>query len=105
MRPIDADELIEELRDWADPSVITFINNAPTIEEIEKSFITECRNTAIEKGLPLYFLYYEETGVFEVYITDTKELFEKRHCTKHMKDYEFQQLANRYLDEYSNWRG
>ena len=31
MRLIDADALIEELRDWADPSVLTFINNAPTI--------------------------------------------------------------------------
>ena len=85
--------------------ILTDIDNAPTVEENEKPFVTECRNTAIEKGLPLYFLYYEETGAFEVYKTDTKELFEKRHCVKHMKDYEFQQLASRYLDDYSNWIG
>lgn len=82
---------------------LELIDNAPTVEENEKPFVTECRNTAIEKGLPLYFLYYEETGAFEVYKTDTKELFEKRRCVKHMEDYEFQQLANRYLDDYSNW--
>lgn len=79
--------------------------NASTVEEIEKPFITECRNASIEKGLPLYFVYYEETGVLEVYKTDTKELFEKRHCVKQMPAYEFQQLAIRYLDEYSNWGG
>ena len=31
MRPIDADKLIEEVRDWVDIGVITFINNAPTV--------------------------------------------------------------------------
>ena len=75
------------------------------VEEIEKPFITECRNTAIEKNLPLYFVYYEETGVFEVYKTDTKELFEKRHCAKHLSAYEFQEIATHYLDDYSEWSG
>ena len=32
MRPIDADALIEEVQDWVDPFVLTFINNAPTVE-------------------------------------------------------------------------
>lgn len=80
------------------------IDNAPTVEDIENPFIAECRNTAIEKNLPLYFVYYEETGVFEVYITETKELFEKRHCTKHLSNYEFQEIVTRYLDDYSDWR-
>ena len=31
MRLIDADELKEELRDWVDPSVLTFINNTQTV--------------------------------------------------------------------------
>lgn len=83
---------------------IDTIDNAPAVEEIEKPFIAECRNTAIEKNLPLYFVYYEETGVFEVYITATKELFEKRHCAKHLPNYEFKELVNRYLDDYSDWR-
>lgn len=32
MRLIDADELIEEVQDQVDPFVLTFINNAPTVE-------------------------------------------------------------------------
>lgn len=32
MRLIDADALIEEVQDWVDPFVITFINNAPTVK-------------------------------------------------------------------------
>lgn len=80
------------------------IDNAPTVEETEKPFITECRDAAIEKNLPLYFVYYEETGVFEVYITATKELFEKRHCSKRLSNAEFGDIATRYLDEYSDWR-
>ncbi len=94
---------IEELY-WG-KRIIDIIDNALTVEEIEKPFITECRNASMEKGLPLYFVYYEETGVLEIYKTDTKELFEKLHCVKHMSAYEFQQLAFRYLDEYSDWRG
>ena len=81
------------------------IKNASTVEEVEEPFITECRNTAIEKNLPLYFVYYKETGVFEVYVTKTKELFEKRHCYKHLSDYEFRNLTIQYLDEYSDWEG
>ena len=69
--------------------------------EEEDSFITECRNIAIKENLPLYFVYYEETGVFEVYVTKTEELFEKRHCSKHLSDYEFKDLARQYLDDYS----
>ena len=79
--------------------------DAPAVEEIEKPFIAECRNTAIEKNLPLYFVYYEETGVFDVYKTDTKELFEKRHCAKQLSSYEFQEIATRYLDSYLSWKG
>ena len=78
-------------------------NCIPPEEETEKPFITECRNIALEKNLPLYFVYYEETGVFEVYKTDTKELFEKRHCAKHLSAYEFQEIATRYLADYSDW--
>jgi hypothetical protein len=55
------------------------IDNAPTIEEMENSYITACRNAAIHERLPLYFIYYEETGIFEAYVTEIKELFEKRH--------------------------
>ena len=84
---------------------LKIIDNAPAVEEIEKPSITECRNTAIEKNLPLYFVYYEETGIFEVYITETKELFEKRHCSKHLSNNEFTELATRYLDDYSDWKG
>lgn len=32
MRPIDADALIEEVQDWVDPFVLTFINNAQTVD-------------------------------------------------------------------------
>lgn len=118
MRPIDADALREDLRrffpveglEGIEPKTLFVqimhdIDNSPTVEETEKPCITECRNKAIKEGLPLYFIYYEETGVLEIYKTDTKELFEKRHCVKHMPAYEFQQLAIRYLDEYSDWKG
>jgi hypothetical protein len=81
------------------------IINALAAEEMEEPFITECRNTAIKENLPLYFVYYEETGVFEVYVTETKELFEKRHCVKHLLDYEFRDLARQYLNDYSDWKG
>ena len=82
------------------------IIDAPAVEEVEEPlFVTECRNTAIKENLPLYFVYYEETGAFEVYITKTKELFEKRHCIKHLSDYEFEKLAMQYLDDYSDWEG
>ena len=80
------------------------IDNAPTVEEVEEPFITECRNTAIKENLPLYFIYYEETGIFEVYITETKELFEKRRCSKHLSSYEFKAIVTDYLDDYSNWK-
>ena len=70
----------------------------------EKQFITECRDTAIEKKLPLYFVYYEEKGIFEVYVTETGKLFEKRHCSKHLEDYEFLNLVHQYLDDYSDWK-
>lgn len=86
-------------------SVFNIIDDTPTVEEIEKPFITECRTTAIEKNLPLYFVYYEETGIFEVYITETKELFEKRHCSKHLSNYEFNEIVTHYLDDYSDMRG
>lgn len=79
------------------------IDNALTVEEVEKPFVTECRNTAIAENLPLYFIYYEETGVFEVYVTKTKELFEKRHCIKHLPEYRFNELVRQYLDDYSDW--
>lgn len=74
-------------------------------EEIEKSFITECRNAAIEQNLPLYFIYYEETGIFDVYVTETKELFEKRHCSKHLPNYKFKEIVIDYLDWYLDWKG
>ena len=81
------------------------IDNAPTVEEKENSFITECRNTAIKENLPLYFVYYEEIGVLEVYVTETKELFEKRHCAKHLPNYKFKEAVMSYLDWYSGWKG
>lgn len=81
------------------------IENAPVVEELREPVITECRDTAIEKNLPLYFVYYEETGVFEVYVTETNELFEKRHCSKHLLDYEFNEIATHYLHDYSDWKG
>ena len=71
----------------------------------EKSYITECRNTAIEKNLPLYFVYHEESGILEVYETETKELFEKRHCAKRLSGYEFKNIVDFYLDNYSDWKG
>lgn len=74
------------------------------LRETEDSFITECRNAAIKYNLPLYFIYHKETGVFEVYETKTKELFEKRHCLKRLKDYEFDNLVFQYLDDYSDWK-
>ncbi len=70
----------------------------------EKPFITECRNASIEQNLPLYFVYYEETGILEVYVTETKELFEKRHCSKHLPDYKFKEIVINYLDWYSDWK-
>lgn len=81
------------------------IDNAPTVEETEKPFIVECRDKAIKENLPLYFVYYEETGVFDVYITETKELFERRHCSKHISNYEFKMIVSHYLDDYSDWKG
>ena len=83
--------------------IINFIQQKYLSEE--KPFITMCRDTAIKENLPLYFIYYEETGVFEVYITETKELFEKRHCAKHLPNYEFQEIVTNYLDSYSDWKG
>jgi len=97
--------MTNEMGGVVNKSIYDIIDNAPTVEEIEEPFITECRNTAIEKNLPLYFVYYEETGIFEVYETDTKELFEKRHCSKQLSNYEFQEIAKCYLDEYSDWKG
>lgn len=79
------------------------IDNAPTVEKTEEPFITVCRNTAIYENLPLYFIYYEKTGILDVYVTKTKELFEKRHCSKHLSDYEFRELVTQYLDWYSDW--
>lgn len=84
--------------------IVDEINNAPTVEEAEKPFITECRETAIKENLPLYFIYYEETGVLEVYVTKTKELFEKRHCSKHLSNYEFNEIVTDYLDWYLDWK-
>jgi hypothetical protein len=81
------------------------IKNAPASEEIEEPFITECRDTAIKKNLPLYFVYYEEAGILEVYVTETKELFEKRRCSKHLPDYKFKDAVINYLDWYSDWKG
>ena len=74
-------------------------------EEAEKHFITACRDMAVEEGLPLYFIYYNETSVLEVYVTETEELFEKRHCLKHLPKYEFKSIANKYLDGYLEWKG
>jgi hypothetical protein len=113
MRLIDADELRKcaipcEIHNGAltDMCVPLYqIDNAPTVEEIEKPFITECRNASIEENLPLYFVYYEETGVVEIYITETKELFEKRHCPKHLPNYKFKEVAINYLDWYFDWKG
>lgn len=84
---------------------LPIIDNAPVAEEMEKPFITECRDTAIKENLPLYFVYYEEIGVLEVYVTETKELFEKRRCSKHLPDYKFKEAVIKYLDWYSDWKG
>ena len=120
MRLIDADELKEALQkcknepnyqhegeDWRNGLCIAeeLIDNALAVEEKENSFITECRNTAIKENLPLYFVYYEEIGVLEVYVTETKELFEKRHCAKHLPNYKFKEAVMSYLDWYSDWKG
>ena len=70
--------------------------------KIEEPFITECRELAINKDLPLYFVYYEKIGILEVYVTKTKELFEKRHCSKHLLKSEFEDTVNAYLDWYLN---
>ena len=74
-------------------------------EKEEKSYITECRNASIEQNLPLYFVYYEEKGILEVYETETNELFEKRRCAKHLSSYEFKNIVDLYLDNYSDWKG
>ena len=118
MRLGDLDDLKEDLKQYfsdgtldsvsaklAFNMILRKIDNAPTVTEMGKPFITECRNTAIEKNLPLYFVYYEETGIFEVYITETRELFEKRHCSKHLSNYDFEEIVTRYLDAYSEWKG
>lgn len=85
--------------------IVEEIDNAPAAEEIEKPFITECRNASIDQNLPLYFIYYEETGILEVYVTETKELFEKRRCSKHLPNYKFREAVMSYLDWYSDWKG
>ena len=110
MRLIDADALKKKLVECGYALVdfgglFFIIDNAPTVEETENLFITECRDIAIMENLPLYFVYYEVTGVFEVYITETKELFEKRHCSKHLSNYEFNEIVTNYLDWYSDWKG
>ena len=111
MRLIDADALKEDIdnlrlfKKWIREEIKQHIDNAPTVEETEKPFIVECRDKAIKENLPLYFVYYEETGVFDVYITETKELFERRHCSKHISNYDFKMIVNHYLDDYSDWKG
>ena len=75
-----------------------------TDEETKESFINECKDTAIKENLPLYFIYYAETGVFEVYATETGELFEKRHCSTHLSNDEFRDIVTDYLDWYSDWK-
>lgn len=96
----------QEIEDWIrtdedDCVVLDRINSIIDTVEEENFVITECRKAAIEENLPLYFIYYEETGIFEVYVTKTKELFEKRHCVKHLSDDRFRNLARQYLDDYS----
>ena len=109
MRLIDADKLKEDLfikfGNQLPNGLFDEVDNAPTVEETEKPFIVECRDKAIKENLPLYFVYYEETGVFDVYITETKELFERRHCSKHISNYDFKMIVNHYLDDYSDWKG
>lgn len=109
-RLIDADNLKDDFdcvgfNDYDDYNrALRIIDNAPTVEEEEEPFITECRETSIKENLPLYFIYYEETGVLEIYETKTKELFEKRHCSKHLPNYKFKEIVTDYLDWYSDWR-
>jgi hypothetical protein len=78
-------------------------DESEVVEEIEKPFITKCRENAIKDNLPLYFVYYEETGVFEVYVTETRELFEKKRCYKHLPDYAFSDMVNNYLEWYKEY--
>lgn len=35
----------------------------------------------------------------------TNELFEKRRCAKHLSSYEFKNIVDLYLDNYSDWKG
>lgn len=102
-RLIDADKLYPDCLTKEGRVAISArqIASAPTVKEMEKPFITECKNTAIAENLPLYFVYYEETGVLEVYVTKTNELFEKRHCSKHLSNYEFKEIVTQYLDWYN----
>lgn len=81
------------------------IKNVTAVEEVENPLIAKCRDTAINENIPLFCVYYKDTGIFEVYITETKELFEKRHCAKQLSTYEFQEIATRYLDDYLDWVG
>lgn len=107
-----SNEKYNKIKEWEDnitdyQTTLTLyraVHNGIPYEEVEESFITECRDTAIKENLPLYFIYYEETGIFEAYITKTKELFEKRRCSKHLSSYEFKAIATDYLDDYSNWK-
>lgn len=110
MRLIDADALKKQLEPYryaicGFEGIFALIDNAPTIDDMEKPFITESRDKAIKDNLPLYFVYYEETGVFDIYITETKELFERRHCSKHISNYEFKMIVSHYLDDYLDWKG
>lgn len=79
---------------------LNIIRNAPIAEEKEEPFIAECRKASLEMNLPLYFIYYEETGILDIYTTETKELFEKRHVPKHLPDYKFKEIVSEYLDYY-----
>ena len=83
------------------------LDNAPSVAEIEESkpFLVVCRDTAIEQKIPLYFAYYEETGILDVYITETKELFEKRRCSKYLSNADFKEIVDYYLYQYyPNWK-
>lgn len=105
-------EKYNKIKEWEDnitdyQTTLTLyraVRNGIPYEKVGEPFITECRDTAIKENLPLYFVYYEETGIFEAYITETKELFEKRRCSKHLSSYEFKGIATDYLDDYSNWK-
>ncbi len=113
MRPIDADDLKEHIVQLMlvysgtelENAILNAIDNAETVEEKEESFITECRDKAIEDNLPLYFIYYEETGVLEVYVTKTKELFEKVRWVQPLSYYELERVADIYLNAYSKYEG